>query len=563
MAKKIYIRTPKTDDTVQDDDLKVLSVLELPVIDVDNEDEQRPGSVGIKDGIPVYHNGTELVPFGVGDLTLYQLKSEKGAADGYASLGGDGKVPMSQLPALAVTDTFVASSQSAMLALSADKGDVAVRTDINKSFILTSSPPSTLSNWQELLTPTDAVSSVNGDVGNVNLTTSKIPEGSNLYYTDARVNAKLATGQTIGANTTGKATGTTLQDVTTAGNTTTSDILVNGVVVKKDVGIVLNDITGENWGLKYDALLGGVNLVKTGVLDGVIFVKNSNLNVGIGTVTPTEALSVNGNIQSKLDNNPRKVNIGANGIEIQTNANYSALIKADKISENQKIFQLPNANGTLALEGFDINTPSSLSLSQYTGGGRYTYTGTNTASWGFQARSDSQYYDWTFINQGTGQVILSGQGFDGQLFWENGILNHSVNLNPGETIFAYNNSFHIIIMRYSNQSSGVYLPDVIDFSGASSITPKSAHYAKIGNQVSVNGIFTIAATATAPNAHLSLPIPSIFGVTSDLSGTALSISIPTGVAFILGDPTQNSAYLSMNIPTGTTDIFYNYMYSVI
>jgi hypothetical protein len=56
-----------------------------------------------------------------------------------------------------------------MLALTAQIGDVAVRTDVNKSFILTATPATTLANWQELLTPTDAVLSVDGSTGAVSL----------------------------------------------------------------------------------------------------------------------------------------------------------------------------------------------------------------------------------------------------------------------------------------------------------------------------------------------------------------------------------------------------------
>jgi hypothetical protein len=46
------------------------------------------------------------------------------------------KLQNSDLPAIAITDTFVVSSQTALLALTAERGDVAVRTDLNKSFIL-------------------------------------------------------------------------------------------------------------------------------------------------------------------------------------------------------------------------------------------------------------------------------------------------------------------------------------------------------------------------------------------------------------------------------------------
>lgn len=96
--------------------------------------------------------------------------SQKAAANGVATLGADSKIPNNQLPALAITETFPVASQAAMLALStAEQGDVCIRTDLNKSFILSQTPSSTLANWKELLTPTDSVTSVDGQVGVVNL----------------------------------------------------------------------------------------------------------------------------------------------------------------------------------------------------------------------------------------------------------------------------------------------------------------------------------------------------------------------------------------------------------
>jgi hypothetical protein len=102
-------------------------------------------------------------------VTLKYLTDQKGANNGIASLDGSGLIPTNQLPALAITETSVVVSQAAMLALTAQVGDVAVRTDVNKSFILTASPATTLGNWQELLTPTDAVLSVDGNTGAVSL----------------------------------------------------------------------------------------------------------------------------------------------------------------------------------------------------------------------------------------------------------------------------------------------------------------------------------------------------------------------------------------------------------
>lgn len=84
-------------------------------------------------------------------------------------LGANGKLNTSVLPAIAISDTFVVATQEAMLALTAEVGDIAIRTDLSKSFILKADGASTLDNWQELLTPTDAVTSVAGKVGVVTL----------------------------------------------------------------------------------------------------------------------------------------------------------------------------------------------------------------------------------------------------------------------------------------------------------------------------------------------------------------------------------------------------------
>lgn len=79
--------------------------------------------------------------------------TQKGAASGVATLDSGSKIPLAQLPATAITSTSVVASEAAMLALSAQEGDVAIRTDIETSFILATEPASTLANWQELLSP--------------------------------------------------------------------------------------------------------------------------------------------------------------------------------------------------------------------------------------------------------------------------------------------------------------------------------------------------------------------------------------------------------------------------
>jgi hypothetical protein len=96
-----------------------------------------------------------------------------GDADGLATLGADGLIPTTQLPALAITDTFEVASEAAMLALAAEKGDIAIRWDESKSYVLSDSDPSVLANWKLLRTPTDAVLSVAGLTGAISASNLK------------------------------------------------------------------------------------------------------------------------------------------------------------------------------------------------------------------------------------------------------------------------------------------------------------------------------------------------------------------------------------------------------
>jgi hypothetical protein len=93
-------------------------------------------------------------------------------------IGANGKLDDSIMPPLAIVEPFVVASQAAMLALDFQMGDIAIRTDINKTYILKSTPASTLANWLEILAPTAAVSSVAGRIGAVTLSASDVGLGN-------------------------------------------------------------------------------------------------------------------------------------------------------------------------------------------------------------------------------------------------------------------------------------------------------------------------------------------------------------------------------------------------
>ncbi|MBD8235671.1 hypothetical protein SOM46_09140 [Pseudomonas fluorescens] len=77
--------------------------------------------------------------------------SQKGVASGVATLGSDGKLPVSQLPPLAINEVFTVATQAAMLALTAQRGDMAIRTDqAGQAYVLAADAPTVLANWIQI-----------------------------------------------------------------------------------------------------------------------------------------------------------------------------------------------------------------------------------------------------------------------------------------------------------------------------------------------------------------------------------------------------------------------------
>lgn len=135
-----------------------------------------------------------LTPDDIPELTLSKIKDAGTAAKrnigseegNIVVLDAKGKISKKYLPAIAITEPFVVASEEEMLALTAQKGDVAIRTDECKTYILKDTPTSDIGNWLELLSPECKINSVNGQSGVVVLTTSEIDEAKNLYYTEER-----------------------------------------------------------------------------------------------------------------------------------------------------------------------------------------------------------------------------------------------------------------------------------------------------------------------------------------------------------------------------------------
>ena len=89
-------------------------------------------------------------------------------------LDNTGLVPTSALPPLAVNEIWAVANQAARLALSAQRGDMAIQADNGKTYVLSADVPSVNANWIEVLAA-GQVSMVNGQTGTVSLGITDIP----------------------------------------------------------------------------------------------------------------------------------------------------------------------------------------------------------------------------------------------------------------------------------------------------------------------------------------------------------------------------------------------------
>jgi len=78
-----------------------------------------------------------------------------------------GTLPVSNMAATALTTVQTAASESAQLALTAQEGDVVVRSDENKTYMHNGGTAGTMADFTLLATPTDSVTSVDGNTGAV------------------------------------------------------------------------------------------------------------------------------------------------------------------------------------------------------------------------------------------------------------------------------------------------------------------------------------------------------------------------------------------------------------
>ena len=178
----------------------------------------------------------------------YIPSSEKGAALGVATLDAGGKVPTSQIPLqgdLNYQGAWNASTNSPTLTSSTGTQGYYYVVNVAGTTNLDGITDWQVGDWAifngsvwQKVDNTDAVTSVNGQVGTVILTTTNIAEGTNEYFTQARARASLSAGTAISYdNSTGVITNSAPDQVvalTGAGTTTVTGTYPNFTITSND-----------------------------------------------------------------------------------------------------------------------------------------------------------------------------------------------------------------------------------------------------------------------------------------------------------------------------------------
>ena len=293
-------------------------------------------------------NNVNITGGSVSGVTVagYIPTTQKGVANGVATLDAGGKVPVSELPAavlgaLSYQGTWDASTNTPTLTSSVGtKGyyyvvNVAGSTNLNgiTDWLIGDWAVFNGSVWQKV-DNTETVTSVNGQTGAVVLTTTNVAEGTNLYYTDARARASVSAGTGISySNTTGVITNSAPDQVvalTGAGTTVVTGTYPSFTITSTDAHV--GDVVGpasatDNAVARYDSTTGKllqnsvVTIGDTGATTGI-----TTLSASTSVTTPIVQASNSGGLSLKNSGGTTQMSVGAGGgdnmsINVSTNLN--------------------------------------------------------------------------------------------------------------------------------------------------------------------------------------------------------------------------------------------------
>jgi hypothetical protein len=249
--------------------------------------------------------------------------TEKGAANGVATLDSNAKLTSSQLPDIAQVTVHAVANQAARLALSVQPGDIAIQSDNGQTYVLSASPASTNGNWTAI-TVSDPFPTHDTD---------DLTEGAtNKYFTDER--AQDAIGSLVG-------NGLSYNDSTGAISVDTTTIQARVADVSDTEIGYLNGVTSSIQN-QFEDKAPKASPTFTGTLNAAAISTSGNVTVG-------GDLTVNGTTTTV---NSTEVNIQNAFVFEGTTANgyETTLTVVDPTSD--RTLTLPDETGTIATQSY-------------------------------------------------------------------------------------------------------------------------------------------------------------------------------------------------------------------
>lgn len=513
-----------------------------------------------------------------------RIALQKGVSLGLATLDTGGKLNTSQLPAIAITDTFVVASEAAMLALVAERGDVAVRTDETESYILVQEPASILTNWQLLLHPASPVTSVFGRVGPItaafgDYTFAQIASTPTTLagygITDAALDSAvvhIAGPETItGAKTFTSTIFAGVSDWRIAQNT--SDGSDDGRIVIHSGGAASNSrgaylilygneyattpgevllTSGLNANIRLNAAGSGNLILDTGTGEvqssGDIAVCKSNAVIAVGP----SAGNQNGGIANYGGVGVGQIglysNIAAGTLFLRPNGRTSTVgqvfITTTQIRADDSFLTLgAQSGGGIGQLRVEDSTSPRISIT-VTGNRRYSIGGTGTS---LTVRDESGSSDRITV-AANGDVTLGAGRFGGTA-----LHNHASGLAGTTTQYI---------------GSGTYTPTLTATANIASSSASACQWLRVGNVVTVSGRINVATTAaanTVTQIRISLPLVSGLAGVSQLSGSGGRLSAGgIEVISIASDTTNDEALLTFySTATPSVGCTFHFTYLIV
>jgi len=472
----------------------------------------------IKNGITISLNQATSSVDGyitASDFTSFSNKidaSQKAANNGIATLGNDGKIPSVQIPAISFQSANVVINEAAMLSLSnLVIGSIAIRTDVDKNFVLSATPSSTLSNWVELATP-NSLTSVNSLYGpNVTLTSDNISEGAtNLYFTTARARSAISASSPLSYN----ATSGTI-------SMTTASAFNNGY-------LTANDFTTFN--NKQNALTAEVDYVTPTNFDTKINATTASITSLMNNSVPYTGASASVNLGAyDLTVNGITIGIGTATITNTYNTAFGYNVLASNTTGKNNI-----ANGNSALNK-NLTGSNNLAI----GGNALTdnTSGSNNTSLGFYALSDNTTGYYNTANGGNSLAFNTtgyyNTGIGRKALYNNTTGNHNTAIGNMANVGSNNleNATAIGDSAIVTASNTIQLgnTNVTNVKTSGTLTTGAVTYPIIhgnsGQVLTTTGSGTLTWSTASVPADASTSSKGMIQLTGDLGGTASSPTV--------------------------------------